>query len=105
MAAAHDAALRAAGESARQLRLTAIADTMFCADPVAAAAAWKRWGVQMIGCGIWGLESPAPKTEPCAPLTVSQMCSKPVANPCAGGGCRSIEDAITGLPNWGRRRW
>ena len=49
MAAAHDATLRDAGEQARQLGLTAIADTMFCADPVAAAVRAEALGVQMIG--------------------------------------------------------
>ncbi|MFM7679839.1 MAG: orotidine 5'-phosphate decarboxylase / HUMPS family protein [Roseiflexaceae bacterium] len=49
MAASHDATLRAAGDAAREFGLVAIADIMFCADPVAAAVRAEALGVQMIG--------------------------------------------------------
>jgi 3-hexulose-6-phosphate synthase/6-phospho-3-hexuloisomerase len=49
MAAAHEATIRGAVRAAGKYGLTAIADTMFCADPVAAALRVQRVGVNMIG--------------------------------------------------------
>jgi 3-hexulose-6-phosphate synthase/6-phospho-3-hexuloisomerase len=48
MAAAHDATLRAALRAARQHQLTVLADTMFCADPIAAALRAQAVGAHMI---------------------------------------------------------
>jgi 3-hexulose-6-phosphate synthase len=93
MAASHDATLRAAGESARQLGLTAIADTMFCADQVAAAVRAEALGVQMIGWHL-GLDH---RTENRGLRAIDGLADvlKAVKIPVQVVGGLSIEDAIT----------
>ncbi len=48
MAASHDATIRAAVRAATAQGLTVLADTMFCADPVAAAVRAQSLGAHMI---------------------------------------------------------
>ena len=93
MAAAHDATLREAGAHARTYGLTAIADTMFCADPVAAAVRAQALGVQMIGWHL-GLDH---RTEHRQLRAIDGLAEilKAVTIPVQVVGGLSIADAIT----------
>ena len=102
MAAAHDATLRDAGEQARQLGLTAIADTMFCADPVAAAVRAEALGVQMIGW-TWGWIT-GTNIGTCGPLMAWRTCSKRSRFRCKSWvACRSRMPLAQRA--WGHPRW
>lgn len=93
MAAAHDATLVRAATVAREHGLVAIADTMFCADPVAAAVRAERLGVQMIGWHL-GLDHRQQYTQLRAIDGLVDVL-KAVTIPVQVVGGLSIDDAIT----------
>lgn len=93
MAAAHDATLMRAATVAREHGLVAIADTMFCDDPVAAAVRAERLGVQMIGWHL-GLDHRQQHTHLRAIDGLADVL-KAVTIPVQVVGGLSIDDAIT----------